>query len=49
MWARDTAEKERAAGCKILDMDEAMEDILIAFCFERQRELKKEKVETADR
>jgi len=49
MWAKDSPEGERMAGCKFLDLEEASEDLIIAFCFERQRELMKEKVETVDR
>jgi len=49
MWAGIKYDGSRAAGCKFLDLDEASEDLIIAFCFERQRELMKEKVQTADR
>lgn len=49
MWDKDSPDGDRIAGCKFLDLDEVSEDLIIAFCFERQRELMKEKVETADR
>jgi len=49
MWDKDTQGGDRIAGCKFLDLDEVSEDLIIAFCFERQRELMKEKVQTADR
>lgn len=49
MWAKDRMDGDRAVGCKFLDLDEQSEDLIIAFCFERQRELMKEKVETANR
>lgn len=49
MWTGVRYDGSRTAGCKFLDLDEVSEDLIIAFCFERQRELMKEKVETADR
>ena len=49
MWDKDSPDGDRIAGCKFLDLDEVSEDLIIAFCFERQRELMKEKVETVDR
>ncbi len=49
MWDKDTPDGDRIVGCKFLDLDEVSEDLIIAFCFERQRELMKEKVQTADR
>ena len=49
MWTGVRHDGSRSAGCKFLDLDEASEDLIIAFCFERQRELMQEKVQTADR
>ncbi|MCF8085427.1 MAG: PilZ domain-containing protein [Desulfohalobiaceae bacterium] len=48
-WTGVRHDGGRVAGCHFLDLEEASEDLIIAFCFERQRELMKEKVETADR
>jgi c-di-GMP-binding flagellar brake protein YcgR len=37
-----------SVGCKFLDLDEASEDTIIGYCFERQREIMKERVQVAD-
>ena len=49
MWSRGTPNGNLEAGCQFLDLEEESEDLIIAFCFERQRELMKERVETANR
>lgn len=48
VWTTQRPDKERIAGCKFLDLEEASEDAIIGYCFEKQRELMKEMVQVSD-
>jgi len=48
VWSSELPDEQWIVGCKFLDLDEAGEDRIIGYCFERQREIMKERIQVAD-